>query len=78
MQRQGFRYWPVPVASVAERKVGAYAVDDIGWARQYGYGRPFDTAAMKTHRDHPNITYATALPKKERLRLSPVTDRTRP
>lgn len=74
MQRQGFRYWPVPVASVAERKVGAYVVDDISWARQYGYGRPFDTAAMKTHSDHPNITYANALPKKERVRYSRALD----
>ncbi|MFL9657162.1 hypothetical protein ACJ7VE_26025 [Streptomyces sp. PB17] len=70
MQRQGFRYWALPVLSVPARKVGAYVVDDIAWARQYGYGRSFDNAAQKANRDHPDITYVKALSKKERVRYS--------
>ncbi|MET8900748.1 MULTISPECIES: hypothetical protein [unclassified Streptomyces] len=76
MQRQGFRYWPLPVLSVPARKVGAYVVDDVAWARQYGYGRAFDNAAQKANRDHPNITYVKALPKKERVRYSRALDGT--
>ncbi|MEU8651313.1 hypothetical protein [Streptomyces sp. NPDC048737] len=70
MTRQGYSYWPNPVAGVAERKVGAYVVDDVDWARRYGYGRPFDLAAEESRRSHPNITYANALPEKERIRYS--------
>ncbi len=70
MERQGHRYWPRPEASVAERKTGAYVVDDIDWARRYGYGRPFDIAAEETRRSHPNVTYHNALPKQERIRYS--------
>ncbi len=76
MRREGFRYWPLPVLSVPARKVGAYVVDDVAWARQYGYGRTFDTAAQKANRDHPNITYVRALPKKERVRYSRALDGT--
>ncbi|MFJ8190675.1 hypothetical protein ACIQ8D_13015 [Streptomyces sp. NPDC096094] len=74
MQRQGFRYWPGPVASVAERKAGGYVVDDVDWARRYGYGRSFDAAAEEARRSHPNITYANALPEKERMRYSRALD----
>ncbi|WP_410534709.1 hypothetical protein [Streptomyces sp. KL2] len=74
MQSQGFRYWPGPVAGIAERKAGGYVVDDVNWARRYGYGRSFDIAAEKARRSHPNITYANALPEKERIRYSRALD----
>lgn len=70
MERQGYRYWPRPVASVAERKAGVYVVDDIDWARRYGYGRSFDIVAEETRRSHPNVIYHNALPKQERIRYS--------
>ncbi|MGW2117533.1 hypothetical protein [Streptomyces zhihengii] len=70
MEREGFRYWPGPVAGVEERKTGRYVVDDVDWARRYGYGRTFDRAAEQTRRTHPNITYANALPERERIRYS--------
>ncbi|MGW0828338.1 hypothetical protein [Streptomyces sp. NPDC002845] len=70
MQRRGFRYWPSPVAGVAERKVGGYVIDDVDWARRYGYGRLFDIAAENARRSHPNITYANALPEPKRIRYS--------
>lgn len=74
MERQGHPYWPAPVASVAERKAGAYVVDDVEWARRYGYGRPFDIAAEKARRSHPNVTYHNALPEQERIRYSRALD----
>lgn len=74
MRRQGFRYWPGRVAGVAERRLGAYVVDDVAWARRYGYGRPFDIAAEKAQRDDPNVRYANALPEKERVRYSRALD----
>ncbi|MFC7813737.1 hypothetical protein ACFUTR_03610 [Streptomyces sp. NPDC057367] len=74
MRRQGFRYWPGPVASVAERRAGGYVVDDVDWARRYGYGRSFDIAAEKARRSHPNITYANALSERERIRYSRALD----
>ncbi|MEV5156921.1 hypothetical protein [Streptomyces sp. NPDC053728] len=74
MQNQGFRYWPGPVAGVAERRAGGYVVDDVDWARRYGYGRPFDIAAEEARRSHPNITYANALSEQERIRYSHALD----
>lgn len=76
IRRQGFRYWPLPVLSVPARKVGAYVVDDVAWARQYGYGRTFDSAAQKANRDHPNIAYAKALSKNQRVSYSRALDGT--
>jgi hypothetical protein len=74
MERQGHRYWPAPVASIAERKAGAYVVDDVDWARRYGYGRPFDIAAEEARRSHPSVTYPNALPEQERIRYSRALD----
>ncbi|MBV7254074.1 hypothetical protein [Streptomyces sp. S-2] len=74
MRREGFRYWPGPVPGVAERKAGRYVVDDVDWARRYGYGRSFDLAAEKARVGHPNVTYANALPARERVRYSHALD----
>ncbi|MBA2947935.1 hypothetical protein [Streptomyces himalayensis] len=74
MERQGHRYWPAPVASIAERKAGAYVVDDVDWARRYGYGRPFDIAAEEARRSHPSVTYPNALPEQEHIRYSRALD----
>lgn len=74
MERQGHRYWPVPVAGIAERKAGAYVVDDVDWARKYGYGRSFDIAAEEVRRSHPSITYPNSLPEQERIRYSRALD----
>ncbi|MGW7278055.1 hypothetical protein ACWGIV_07035 [Streptomyces sp. NPDC054844] len=74
MRREGFHYWAGPVAGIAERKAGGYVVDDVEWARRYGYGRSFDVAAEKARRSHPNITYAAALPEKQRVRYSRALD----
>jgi hypothetical protein len=70
MERQGHPYWPVPVAGIEQRKAGVYVVDDVDWARRYGYGRPFDIAAEEAQRSSPNATYHNSLPKQERIRYS--------
>lgn len=74
MERQGHPYWPAPVANAEQRKVGVYVVDDVDWARRYGYGRPLEIAAEKARRSDPNATYYNALPKKERIRYSRALD----
>lgn len=74
MERQGHPYWPAPVATAEQRKVGVYVVDDVDWARRYGYGRPLEIAAEKARRSDPNATYYNALPKKERIRYSRALD----
>ncbi|MDO0932592.1 hypothetical protein QQY66_13125 [Streptomyces sp. DG2A-72] len=74
MERQGHPYWPAPVAGIAERKAGAYVVDDVDWARRYGYGRTFDIAAAEARRSHPSVTYPNSLPEQERIRYSRALD----
>ncbi|MFJ4838596.1 hypothetical protein [Streptomyces sp. NPDC088746] len=70
MENEGFSYWVGPVASVDARKAGRYVIDDIAWAKKYGYGRPFDEAAEKERGEHPNVRYPNALPKKDRIRYN--------
>ncbi|MER5551677.1 hypothetical protein ABT001_08345 [Streptomyces sp. NPDC002793] len=70
MEDQGFSYWVGPVASVDARKAGRYVIDDIGWAKKYGYGRPFDEAAEKDRKEHPNVRFPNALPRKDRIRYN--------
>lgn len=74
MERKGHPYWPAPVAGIAERKAGAYVVDDVDWARRYGYGRTFDIAAEEARRSHPGVTYPNSLPEQERIRYSRALD----
>ncbi|MET7366683.1 hypothetical protein ABZS61_12770 [Streptomyces sp. NPDC005566] len=70
MENKGFEYWAGPVASADARKAGRYVNDDIAWARKYGYGRPFDEAAEKDRREHPNVRFPNALPRKDRIRYN--------
>ncbi|WP_322983902.1 hypothetical protein [Streptomyces sp. S584] len=70
MENKGFSYWVGPVASVDARKAGRYVIDDIAWAKKYGYGRPFDEAAEKERGEHPNVRFPNALPRKDRIRYN--------
>lgn len=74
MERQGHPYWPAPVPGIEQRKAGVYVVDDVDWARRYGYGRPFDIAAEEARRSDPGVSYPNALPKRERIRYSRALD----
>lgn len=70
MENKGFSYWVGPVASADARRAGRYVNDDVAWAKKYGYGRPFDEAAEKDRREHPNVRYPNALPRKDRIRYN--------
>ncbi|MEU1483175.1 hypothetical protein [Streptomyces sp. NPDC005752] len=70
MEDKGFTYWMGPVASADARRAGRYVNDDIAWAKKYGYGRPFDEAAEKDRREHPNVRYPNGLPRKDRIRYN--------
>ncbi|MEU9063889.1 hypothetical protein AB0D13_34795 [Streptomyces sp. NPDC048430] len=70
MENNGFKFWTGPVASADARRAGRYVIDDIAWAKKYGYGRAFDEAAEKDRRDHPNVRYPNALPRKDRIRYN--------
>ncbi|PUB27771.1 hypothetical protein C8K30_104221 [Promicromonospora sp. AC04] len=74
MAAEGFRYLPVPVASVEERQGFGYVLDDVGWAREHGYGTELQERLVAILQDDPNTAYANALPKAERLRYSKALD----
>ncbi|WP_372345550.1 hypothetical protein [Streptomyces sp. KL116D] len=67
---QGFRYWTVPVASVAERQGQGFVLDDVGWARTYGYGGELARKAERARLADPNAAYANALPQADRIRYT--------
>ncbi|NYE42645.1 hypothetical protein [Streptomyces fulvorobeus] len=70
MESKGFKYWMGTVASVDAREAGRYVIDDVAWAKKYGYGRPFDEAAEKDRREHPNVRYPNDLSRKDRIRYN--------
>lgn len=74
MAAEGFRYWPVPVGTVEERQGSGYVLDDVGWAREHGYGTEFQDRVAAIQQNDPNHAYANALPEAERLRYSDVLD----
>lgn len=74
MEREGFRYWPEPVESAAERRRHSYVLDDVGWARTYGYGGRIERKAEKAWRNDPNDAYVNALPRAQRIRHSKALD----
>ncbi|WP_129788024.1 hypothetical protein [Promicromonospora panici] len=74
MAAEGFRYVPVPVASVEERQGSGYVLDDVGWAREYGYGLELEDRVVEIQQSDPNHAYANALPEAERLRWSTALD----
>jgi hypothetical protein len=74
MRAEGFRYRPVRVASVDERQGSGYVLDDVGWAREHGYGLELEDRVAETQQNDPNHAYANALPEAERVRWSTALD----
>ncbi|MFC8943288.1 hypothetical protein ACFT1B_34955, partial [Streptomyces griseoincarnatus] len=74
MKAEGFRYVPVRVASVEERQGFGYVLDDVGWAREHGYGLELESRVVEIQQNDPNHAYANALPEPERLRWSTALD----
>jgi hypothetical protein len=74
VEKAGFKYWPVPVTSVEERRSRGYVLSDVAWARKYGYGGQLEKKAEKIRRSDPNNAYANSLPEAERIRYSTTVD----
>ncbi|MEU9513387.1 hypothetical protein [Micromonospora sp. NPDC048169] len=62
MQRRGFRYWPVPRQPVPELREFPYVLDDVSYARRYGYGGALERRLQETIAADPNVRYARELP----------------
>ncbi|MFJ8828401.1 hypothetical protein [Micromonospora aurantiaca] len=62
MQRRGFRYWPVPRQPVPELREFPYVLDDVSYARRYGYGGALERRLQEAIAADPNARYARDLP----------------
>lgn len=74
MEASGFTYWLRPPVSAAEREGRGFVLDDITWARTYGYGGVFERQGEKARLNDPNATYANGLPEPDRIRYSKTLD----
>lgn len=74
MNKQGFRYWIGPIASVADRQGQGYVLTDVAWARAHGYGRKLQERAERERLGDRNIAYARSLPKRDLVRYSNALD----
>lgn len=74
MKAEGFRYQPVPVASVEERQGSGYVLDDVAWAREHGYGLELEGRGAEIQQSDPNHAYVNELPEAERIRWSTALD----
>lgn len=74
MARAGFSFWPAAVAGAAEREGHGYVLDDVGWAKKYGYGGQFAKKAERSRRDGPNASYLNALPRTRQIRYDAALD----
>ncbi|MFE5208660.1 hypothetical protein [Streptomyces sp. NPDC056600] len=70
MEQKGFSYWLGPFIPAEARKAGGYVIDDVEWAKKYGYGRPFDEEGERNRREHPNVRYPNGLSEEERIRYN--------
>ncbi|MEU1574111.1 hypothetical protein ABZ519_23710 [Streptomyces collinus] len=61
MRQQGFRLWNVPLKPVPEQREFPYAVDDVTWAREHGYGSDLQERAEKLRTEDPNRRYFEGL-----------------
>lgn len=66
MEGKGFRYWVARVPTVEERKGQSYALDDVAWAKRYGYGGELERKAEKARLNDPNLAYLDELSTAER------------
>ncbi|WAX81909.1 hypothetical protein [Streptomyces sp. KMM 9044] len=76
VEKAGFRFWVAEPESLASRKGSGFVLDDVGWAKKYGYGGQFGRNAEEARSGGPNATYVNALPDKERAHYRAVLDGT--
>ncbi|MEV4374829.1 hypothetical protein AB0J71_47820 [Nonomuraea sp. NPDC049637] len=63
MARQQFRYWVPPAPKAVERRPFEVVLDDLIWAKQYGYGGLIRAEENRQARTDPNIAYRRSLDK---------------
>ncbi|MFC8144073.1 hypothetical protein ACFUKV_20430 [Streptomyces paradoxus] len=61
MRQAGFRLWKVPLKPVPEQREFPYAVDDVKWAREHGYGSDIRQRAERLRTQDPNRRYFEGL-----------------
>src|SRR5215218_1538985 len=66
MRRHGLRFWVVPPRRAPQTALHPYVVDDIGWAREHGYGRDIERRLARAARADPNRRYFARLPPARR------------
>ncbi|MDO3686134.1 hypothetical protein [Micromonospora sp. C28ISP2-4] len=63
MQRRGFHYWPAPRQPVPELREFPYVLDDVSYARRYGYGGALERRLQEAMAADPNTRYVRELPQ---------------
>ncbi|MER6130709.1 hypothetical protein [Streptomyces sp. NPDC001815] len=66
MRRQGFEFWEVERRSLAESRTLGYVLDDVAWARTYGYGSRIDARDSAARAANPNLAYRKGLSEQRR------------
>lgn len=65
-RKAGFSYWPLVRRPVPELRDFPYGVDDVDWAKRYGYGLGLETKFREISANHPNQKYLDSLPAERR------------
>ncbi|WP_329237173.1 hypothetical protein [Streptomyces canus] len=66
MRRQGFEFWEAERLSLAESRTLGYVLDDVGWAREYGYGSRLQAEDAAARAANPNLAYRKTLSEQRR------------
>ncbi|MFD4770259.1 hypothetical protein [Streptomyces niveus] len=70
MEQAGFRYWVPPALSAEESRDFGFVIDDVAWAKTYGYGGRIQQKARGHAAINRNQDYVKSLSKDERARYS--------
>ncbi|MFF4632790.1 hypothetical protein [Streptomyces griseorubiginosus] len=66
MRRQGFEFWEAQRLSLAESRTLGYVLDDVDWAREYGYGNRLAAKDAAARAANPNLAYRKTLSAQRR------------
>ncbi|MFE9681885.1 hypothetical protein [Streptomyces sp. NPDC006285] len=66
MQRRHFTVWKVPEHPVPDARQFPYVLDDVGWAKEHGYGSDLERRVRALQESDPNKRYARALSPERR------------
>jgi hypothetical protein len=66
MRREGFEFWEAERLSLAESRTLGYVLDDVDWAREYGYGSRLQAEDAARRAANPNLAYRKTLSEQRR------------